>query len=66
MEDMVLLTKISESSIVDNLKKRFLDDYIYVSSGLRHICCVIVCLFVCFVVFEVCFPELLRHTCYKQ
>jgi len=28
---MVLLQKISESGIVDNLKKRFMDDTIYVS-----------------------------------
>lgn len=33
VEDMVLLTKISETSIVDNLKKRFLDDYIYTYIG---------------------------------
>uniref|UniRef100_A0A8D0G6H1 Myosin IE n=1 Tax=Sphenodon punctatus TaxID=8508 RepID=A0A8D0G6H1_SPHPU len=29
--DMVLLSKISEDSIVDNLKKRYMDDYIFVS-----------------------------------
>ena len=29
---MVLLVKIQEASIVENLKKRFLDDLIYVSS----------------------------------
>lgn len=28
---MVLIQKISESAIVDNLKKRFMDDQIYVS-----------------------------------
>ena len=28
---MVLIQKISESAIVDNLKKRFMEDYIYVS-----------------------------------
>ncbi|KAI6652209.1 Unconventional myosin-Ie-like isoform X2 [Oopsacas minuta] len=33
VEDMVLLTKITETSIVDNLKKRFLDDYIYTYIG---------------------------------
>ena len=31
VEDMVLIQKISESAIVDNLKKRFMEDYIYVS-----------------------------------
>lgn len=31
VEDMVLLTKISESAIVENLKKRLFDDQIYVS-----------------------------------
>lgn len=31
VEDMVLLSKIQESSIVDNLKKRYMDDLIYVS-----------------------------------
>jgi len=31
VEDMVLIQKISESAIVDNLKKRFMDDTIYVS-----------------------------------
>jgi len=30
VEDMVLLQKIVESAIVDNLKKRFMDDCIYV------------------------------------
>lgn len=28
---MVLLAKISEEAIVENLKKRFMDDYIFVS-----------------------------------
>lgn len=28
---MVLLSKISEDAIVDNLKKRYMDDYIFVS-----------------------------------
>ena len=31
LDDMVLLTKISESAIVDNLKKRYMDDQIFVS-----------------------------------
>lgn len=31
VDDMVLLSKISEESIVDNLKKRFMDDWIFVS-----------------------------------
>ena len=31
VEDMVLIQKISESAIVDNLKKRFMEDFIYVS-----------------------------------
>ena len=31
VEDMVLLTKINESAIVENLKKRLFDDQIYVS-----------------------------------
>ncbi|XP_065909782.1 unconventional myosin-Ie-like [Dysidea avara] len=33
VEDMVLLTKISESSIVENLKKRLMDDQIYTYIG---------------------------------
>lgn len=31
VDDMVLLTKINEDAIVDNLKKRYMDDYIFVS-----------------------------------
>lgn len=31
VDDMVLLAKISEEAIVENLKKRFMDDYIFVS-----------------------------------
>ena len=31
---MVLLVKIQEASIVENLKKRYLDDLIYVSSSI--------------------------------
>ena len=32
VEDMVLLQKIVEAAIVENLKKRFMDDCIYVSA----------------------------------
>ena len=32
VDDMVLLPKIQESAIVDNLKKRLMDDVIYVST----------------------------------
>jgi len=38
---MVLLVKIQESAIVENLKKRFFDDLIYVSSK-KVKCCEIV------------------------
>ena len=31
VDDMVLLSKISEDAITENLKKRYLDDYIFVS-----------------------------------
>ncbi len=31
VDDMVLLQKITEGAIVENLKKRFMDDCIYVS-----------------------------------
>lgn len=31
VDDMVLLSKISEDAIVDNIKKRYMDDYIFVS-----------------------------------
>lgn len=31
VDDMVLLSKISEDAITDNLKKRYMDDYIFVS-----------------------------------
>jgi myosin-1 len=37
VEDMVLLVKIQEASIVENLKKRYLDDLIYVSSSISVI-----------------------------
>ena len=44
VEDMVLLVKIQESAIVENLKKRYLDDLIYVSTVMiRCIVCVVVC-----------------------
>ncbi|KAJ1521026.1 hypothetical protein ONE63_002738 [Megalurothrips usitatus] len=33
VDDMVLLPRPTEDAIVDNLKKRFLDDYIYTSIG---------------------------------
>uniref|UniRef100_A0A1B6CWE6 Myosin motor domain-containing protein n=1 Tax=Clastoptera arizonana TaxID=38151 RepID=A0A1B6CWE6_9HEMI len=33
VDDMVLLTKVSEEAIVDNLKKRFMDDYIFTCIG---------------------------------
>lgn len=29
VDDMVLLSKITENSIVENLKKRYMDDYIF-------------------------------------
>lgn len=31
VDDMVLLSKISEDSIVENLRKRYMDDFIFVS-----------------------------------
>lgn len=31
VDDMVLLTKINEDAIVENLKKRYMDDFIFVS-----------------------------------
>lgn len=31
VDDMVLLSKINEDAIVENLKKRYMDDYIFVS-----------------------------------
>uniref|UniRef100_A0A3P9QJI0 Myosin IE n=1 Tax=Poecilia reticulata TaxID=8081 RepID=A0A3P9QJI0_POERE len=33
VDDMVLLSKISEDGIVDNLKKRYMDDYIFTYIG---------------------------------
>jgi myosin-1 len=40
VDDMVLLPKISEDAIVENLKKRYMDDYIFVSfsSNSNSIC----------------------------
>lgn len=35
VDDMVLLSKINEDAIVDNLKKRYMDDYIFVSFFLQ-------------------------------
>lgn len=35
VDDMVLLPQITEDAIVSNLRKRFMDDYIFVSSALR-------------------------------
>lgn len=31
VDDMVLLSKITEDAITENLKKRYMDDYIFVS-----------------------------------
>lgn len=31
VDDMVLLSTVTEDAIVNNLKKRFMDDYIFVS-----------------------------------
>uniref|UniRef100_A0A3B3VAF3 Myosin IEb n=1 Tax=Poecilia latipinna TaxID=48699 RepID=A0A3B3VAF3_9TELE len=33
VDDMVLLSKISEDAITDNLKKRYMDDYIFTYIG---------------------------------
>uniref|UniRef100_A0A6Q2XID0 Myosin motor domain-containing protein n=1 Tax=Esox lucius TaxID=8010 RepID=A0A6Q2XID0_ESOLU len=33
VDDMVLLSKINEDAIVDNLKKRYMDDYIFTYIG---------------------------------
>lgn len=38
VDDMVLLQKITESAIVDNLKRRFMDDNIYVSFIMLCVC----------------------------
>lgn len=39
VDDMVLLSKITEDAIVENLKKRYMDDYIFVSFFIIRICC---------------------------
>lgn len=31
VDDMVLLSKVSEDAIIENLRKRYMDDYIFVS-----------------------------------
>lgn len=31
VDDMVLLPKVTEDAIIDNLRKRYMDDYIFVS-----------------------------------
>lgn len=36
VDDMVLLSKINEDAIVENLKKRYMDDYIFVSFVYSH------------------------------
>ncbi|XP_061883626.1 unconventional myosin-If [Entelurus aequoreus] len=33
VDDMVLLSKITEEAIVENLKKRYMDDYIFTYIG---------------------------------
>lgn len=43
VDDMVLLSKITEDAIVENLKKRYMDDYIFVSLAKGYsllACCV--------------------------
>lgn len=35
VDDMVLLPQITEDAIVSNLRKRFMDDYIFVSQAVR-------------------------------
>lgn len=37
VDDMVLLSKITEDAIVENLKKRYMDDYIFVSFQYHHL-----------------------------
>ena len=66
VEDMVLLVKIQEAAIVENLKKRYLDDLIYVSihpSALPivHCCAFGHCVCVC-----VCGIVLLPSSSYKR
>ena len=36
LDDMVLLTKINDNDIVSNLKKRYMDDQIFVSFTLKN------------------------------
>lgn len=38
VDDMVLLSKISEDAITENLKKRYMDDFIFVSLYLIYMC----------------------------
>lgn len=35
VDDMVLLPQVTEDAIVSNLRKRFLDDYIFVSQAVQ-------------------------------
>lgn len=42
VDDMVLLQKLSKGGIVENLKKRFMDDCIYVSFSLCNCLCMCV------------------------
>lgn len=41
VDDMVLLPKVNEDAIIENLKKRYMDDYIFVSfsksAGIRFL-----------------------------
>lgn len=39
VDDMVLLSKISEDAITENLKKRYMDDFIFVSLWLDALFC---------------------------
>lgn len=55
VDDMVLLSKINEDSITDNLKKRYMDDYIFVSLTLQSF------QFQC--LSPVCFEMLLEECC---
>lgn len=36
VDDMVLLPQITEDAIVSNLRKRFMDDYIFVSQAMQE------------------------------
>ena len=60
VEDMVLLVKIQESSIVENLRKRYMDDFIFVSQLIINNTnlymlwfCVCVCVCVCLTLMDV-------------